>query len=223
MKNETKAEMKLRLENEVSELKKQLKESYEREEKAYKEISSLKDNSEDNFKQTGLYKQMQTEISNLKSENSLNKWHIKSLEEIRNKQANRILELEGSIKSKNDTKSLGFEEMDSILLEIEDQPVEEIKKIETFNNLYANDGVALELLSLDHTYIKINFDTRRNRRNAGRKQKFVQGTYTLSDIEQMLKETNAEEVAMKLGISRTTFFRKLKKSRECGDPNERFL
>ena len=224
MARETKAEMQARLEQEVSKLKKQLQESWDREQQLIHENISLKDNIEDQFKQTGLFVQMQRELSTLKAENALNKGHIKAMEELRGKQATRILELEESIKFKNNTNiNINFETQDSILLPIENPETEEVKKIEIFNNLFNNQGVHLEILNLKNTYLKINYDTRKNKRNAGRKKKFVQGTYTLSDVEEMLKKSGSEAVANELGISRATFFRKLKKSREWGDPSERFI
>ena len=82
-----------RLEKEVTELRKQLHESWAREQQQIKEIIKLKDGLEERFKETPLYIQMQRDLGNLKAENALNKRYISTLEEIRGKQAEMILEL----------------------------------------------------------------------------------------------------------------------------------
>lgn len=53
-------------------------------------------------------------------------------------------------------------------------------------------------------------------RNAGRKSKSIKGMITIEDIEKMITEKTADVVARKLGISRATLFRKLKKAKEEG-------
>lgn len=83
-----------RLEKEVTELKKQLHESWAREQKQTSEIIRLKDGLEECFKETPLYIQMQRDLENLKAENALNKRYIATLEEIRGNQAEMILALE---------------------------------------------------------------------------------------------------------------------------------
>ena len=83
-----------RLEKEVTELRKQLHESWAREQQQIKEIIKLKDGLEERFKETPLYIQMQRDLDNLKAENALNKRYIATLEEIRGNQAEMILALE---------------------------------------------------------------------------------------------------------------------------------
>lgn len=220
---ETMKEKIIRLENEVSKLKKELEESYKREQQLLRENISLSDDKEEQFKKTPLYKQMERDLTNLKAENGLNKSYIKTLEEIRGKQAERILSLEEGIKIKNDTDDVEFKERDNILLQIENPDTEELKKIEKFNEIFAKSGVYMEIKKFQYTYIKINFDICKNKRGAGRKKKDIKGFYTLEEIENMIKEQGADKTAKILGISRATFFRKLKKRREWGEPNERFL
>lgn len=223
-KKETQKEKIARLEQEVAELKKSRDESWLREQEATRQIIALQEGVEEQFKQTPLYIQMQREISNLKAENALNKVHKKAMEEIRYEQAERIAKLEESLKNKNDTDiNINIDTKEQILIEVESIGKEELKKIEIFNSLFAKHGVYLEVRDLKGKYIKIDFDTKKNKRGAGRKQKFVSGSYTLKEVEEMLKTSSAEEVANELGVSRATFFRKLKKSREWGDQNERFL
>ena len=107
MGRETKAEMQKRLEQEISNLKKKLEESYEREQQLIAENISLKDNIEEQFKQAPLYIQMEREITNLKASSNLDKEYIKNLEEIREKQRIRIEGLENKIEEQSiETKNI---------------------------------------------------------------------------------------------------------------------
>lgn len=97
MAKETQKEKIARLEQEVEELTKSRNESWEREQQASNKILELENSVEQQFKQTGLYKQMQREIENLKAENALNKGHIKAMEELRYRQAERIEQLQRTL------------------------------------------------------------------------------------------------------------------------------
>lgn len=225
---ETMKEKIVRLEKEVLELKMRLKESWEREEEQNKKIIELENGLEEQFKQTPLYKQMQREITNLRAENSLNRGHIKILEDIRGRQAERIWKLESSIKIKNNT--LEIEDSMTFLINIHDEEEKQeiLDKIRIFNNSFKQEGVDLYLSEHEINNkviycIVISYKKIKNKRGAGRKQKDVKGFYTLEEVENLIKELGANETAMMLGVSRATFFRKLKKYKEWGDPNETFL
>lgn len=58
---------------------------------------------------------------------------------------------------------------------------------------------------------------RKTTRYAGRKKLELERAWDLSEIEKWIAATSAEDVAKKLGISRTTLFRKLKAAREAGE------
>ncbi len=58
---------------------------------------------------------------------------------------------------------------------------------------------------------------RKTTRYAGRKKLELARSWDLSEIEKWIAATSAEDVAKKLGISRTTLFRKLKAAREAGE------
>lgn len=226
MARETKEQMKERLESEIKELREQRDSAWKENQELTRQLYEREDVVEEEFKKTSLYRQMERDLKMLESNVKAQNQHIKCLEEVRGNQVFMIEELQKSIQNKNNTiVTSDFEGKDSMFFLLNEEDLDEkIAKIEEFNRVFQKSGVILEVENINNlNVLKINYDTEKNKRGAGRKQKFVQGTYTLSDIERMLKETNAEEVAMKLGISRATFFRKLKKSREWGDPNERFL
>lgn len=56
-------------------------------------------------------------------------------------------------------------------------------------------------------------------RNAGRKQAMTEGYLTFEDIKNMQKEMNNEEIIKKIGISKATFYRRLK---ECKSQIEQY-
>lgn len=208
----------------IARLEQELEESYKREQQLIKENVSLRDAKEEQFKQAPLYIQMERELTSLKAENALNKGHIKAMEKLRDRQAERILKLEESIKVKSDTDiNINFDTRDTILLEIASPESEELKKIDKFNEIFAKTGVYLEIKKFKNEYIQINFDTEKNKRGAGRRQKNVKGSYTLEEVEKMLAERGADETAKVLGVSRATFFRKLKRCRNLNNPKENFF
>lgn len=68
----------------------------------------------------------------------------------------------------------------------------------------------------------INYDMlevyRKLNRSTGRKKKGIApGVARVSKIKKEIEESTAEEVAQRLGISRSTLFRRLKKAEENGD------
>lgn len=226
MARETKEQMKERLESEIKELREQRDSAWKENQELTRQLYEREDLVEEEFKKTSLYRQMERDLKMLESNVKAQNQHIKCLEEVRGNQVFMIEELQKSIQNKNNTiVTSDFEGKDSMFFLLNEEDLDEkMPKIEEFNRVFQKSGVILEVENINNlNVLKINYDTEKNKRGAGRKQKFVQGTYTLSDIEQMLKKTSAEEVAMKLGISRATFFRKLKRSRELGDSNKRFL
>lgn len=226
MARETKEQMKERLESEIKELREQRDSAWKENQELTRQLYEREDVVEEEFKKTSLYRQMERDLKMLESNVKAQNQHIKCLEEVRGNQVFMIEELQKSIQNKNNTiVTSDFEGKDSMFFLLNEEDLDEkIAKIEEFNRVFQKSGVILEVENINNlNVLKINYDTEKNKRGAGRKQKFVQGTYTLNDIEQMLKKTSAEEVAMKLGISRATFFRKLKRSRELGDSNKRFL
>ena len=226
MARETKEQMKERLESEIKELREQRDSAWKENQELTRQLYEREDVVEEEFKKTSLYRQMERDLKMLESNVKAQNQHIKCLEEVRGNQVFMIEELQKSIQNKNNTiVTSDFEGKDSMFFLLNEEDLDEkIAKIEEFNRVFQKSGVILEVENINNlNVLKINYDTEKNKRGAGRKQKFVQGTYTLSNIEQMLKKTSAEEVAMKLGISRATFFRKLKRSRELGDSNKRFL
>ncbi|MBS6560508.1 MAG: hypothetical protein KH355_09585 [Clostridiales bacterium] len=226
MARETKEQMKERLESEIKELREQRDSAWKENQELTRQLYEREDLVEEEFKKTSLYRQMERDLKMLESNAKAQNQHIKCLEEVRGNQVFMIEELQKSIQNKNNTiVTSDFEGKDSMFFLLNEEDLDEkMPKIEEFNRVFQKSGVILEVENINNlNVLKINYDTEKNKRGAGRKQKFVQGTYTLSDIEQMLKKTSAEEVAMKLGISRATFFRKLKRSRELGDSNKRFL
>lgn len=55
------------------------------------------------------------------------------------------------------------------------------------------------------------------KRNAGRKKKQAKGNVTLSEIRNEITASNANEVAQKYGVSRSTLFRRLKDAEQYGE------
>lgn len=77
-----------------------------------------------------------------------------------------------------------------------------------------------------HKYIQeslvINYDTyevykKLNRSPGRRRKKNAQGIVSVSKIKNEIKNSTADEVAQRLGISRSTLFRRLKRAEENGD------
>lgn len=226
-----------RLEKEVEELKEKIKESYERENQYYNRMIELENSIENNFKTTSLYKQMERKIDTLKISNHSSENYIKTIEQIRYQQAekieeqqNRIEELEkNGIKNNIDTqKENVFKKENSIIFQLSQIKKENLDQIELFNYTFEKFGISLEyqnLIQHDTFNLIINYDTNKIKRGAGRKQKtdINKEKLTLREVEELLKTETAETVSKRLGMSRATFFRRLKKNRELGNLEKRFF
>lgn len=100
-----------------------------------------------------------------------------------------------------------------------DRTVDENKKnVEQLKELLTPFGIKVHLkdnfLTIGSTEEEI---IRKTTRYAGRKKLELAKTWDLSEIEKWIAATSAEDVAKKLGISRTTLFRKLKAAREANE------
>ncbi len=83
-------------------------------------------------------------------------------------------------------------------------------------NMILNRFANFEIIQLNDrtTLLKIEIDKeidQKKSRNAGRKVQHPQKLYTYKEVSDMMKEHTKEEVAKKLGYSRATFYRRLKK------------
>lgn len=101
---------------------------------------------------------------------------------------------------------------------ITDNDIENIKKITTLNEMLSG-IVEFELKDMNKTSlltIRIDSEKVKNKlnRNAGRKRRCTEKTYTLEEVKKMLKNLTAKEVAENLGLSRATLYRRLKDAEE---------
>lgn len=97
--------------------------------------------------------------------------------------------------------------------------------VSKLNEILNNLGVTFEIIQEETTakkttnYLTISCNTQKMKekmqRNAGRKPSVVKNAYTIGEIKEMAAELTAEEIAKRLGISRSTYFRKLKMYAEC--------
>lgn len=93
------------------------------------------------------------------------------------------------------------------------------ENLEKLNSLLGQFGFNCEFTQTDSEYnfLKINYDTENIKkirsRGAGRPQKVIESVL-ISDIKERMKLETAEEIASSLGLSRSTFFRKLKWAEE---------
>ena len=79
-------------------------------------------------------------------------------------------------------------------------------------------GIAIEELDRDpdkkmyYLYIKVSTEAAadHSRRGAGRKRKMTKELITVKEVREMLEQHSADSVAAKLGVSRSTLFRRLK-------------
>lgn len=83
-----------RLERELEELKQQRNSAWEEIEKVVKKYNEIQEAKEDAFKQTVLYKQMEKKIKDLEGTVKQKSGYIKTLEELRYSQAERIEQLQ---------------------------------------------------------------------------------------------------------------------------------
>jgi len=97
------------------------------------------------------------------------------------------------------------------------------RNFEVLKELLSSAGVLFEIQKREEGSpipyeLRIEYDESQLRksmtRNAGAGRKFANRTISLEEIEKRLKNETAEEIAESLGLSRATFFRKLKEARE---------
>ena len=121
-----------------------------------------------------------------------------------------------------------FKKENSIIFQLSQIKKENLDQIELFNYTFEKFGISLEyqnLIQHDTFNLIINYDTNKIKRGAGRKQKtdINKEKLTLREVEELLKTETAETVSKRLGMSRATFFRRLKKNRELGNLEKRFF
>lgn len=97
MAKETMKDKIVRLEQEIEELKKQLCLAWEELEKSDKRYYELEEHTEEQFKKTGLYKQLEKEIGVLSEFRKTLERQLEQEQEIRSKQVETILELQNEI------------------------------------------------------------------------------------------------------------------------------
>lgn len=93
---------------------------------------------------------------------------------------------------------------------------ENLKTISLLNETLNKFGIEVEMQENGSRAIfRKNEDFRtKTTRNAGKKRKLI-GKLSLSEIEERIKKSSAEEVATEMGISRSTLFRRMKEAKEC--------
>lgn len=98
---------------------------------------------------------------------------------------------------------------------------EEEKNIEKLNEFLTKLNATAEFHKVNEFYfLRINYDTddiqRICSRNAGRHRVMPNDYISPAEIRERMKTEKAEDIALELGISRSTLFRKLKQAEECG-------
>lgn len=110
--------------------------------------------------------------------------------------------------------------MENLFFMLAMEPDETDKEsLEKLNTLLSRLNINFEFRKVkENHFLKINYDTddvqRIFSRGAGRPQKFVPSAPTVAEIRERMKTETAEDVAKSLGLSRSTFFRKLKWAEE---------
>lgn len=84
-----------------------------------------------------------------------------------------------------------------------------MRKCGCFVHFY--DSSKIRTMSKDESFIclSINKELAHNSRGAGRRKKYV-GRIKVGDVRKMMETKSADEVAAELGVSRSTFFRRIK-------------
>lgn len=109
-----------------------------------------------------------------------------------------------------------FLNLDRQYRELNQQSIDELKEVLESIGIEISIDDKHQGMEFLRVILTDKFEQKRTR-NAGRKSKSIKGMITVEDIEKMIKEKTADVVAKKLGISRATLFRKLKKAKEEGD------
>lgn len=108
--------------------------------------------------------------------------------------------------------------MDFINFTLDKETAENKESFNKLEELLAPFGIRVNLrsnvLTIGSTEEEI---IRKTTRYAGRKKLELERTWDLKEVEKWIAATSAEDVAKKLGISRTTLFRKLKAAREANE------
>lgn len=79
------------------------------------------------------------------------------------------------------------------------------------NPMYAKLNLALLQFSWDEEQLK-----KKLKRNAGRKHKLNNYTFTFEEIQNKVTEQGADATAKEIGLSRSRFYERLKKAKEMG-------
>ena len=117
---------------------------------------------------------------------------------------------------------------EKIRLKIDEEFKSEFEKLRQLLALvkvdYKIENVERESMSghaYDDQYLLIEYDLeevfRKMHRSNGRKKKNLYRIMTVEEVRKMVAEKSAEEVAMKLGISRRTLYRRLGQAEKNGD------
>lgn len=110
--------------------------------------------------------------------------------------------------------------LQNIFLYLDDS--DQTKNIEKLKQLLKPLGAEIDVRTFENkqAQITITYDDgvakRKTTRNAGRPTAHI-GMSSIEEINQRIKESNAETVAAELGISRATLFRKLKYAKETNN------
>ena len=100
------------------------------------------------------------------------------------------------------------------------------KEIDKLQKLLENTGVEAKIITKysgenSFSYLNIVYDDEvvrtKKKRNAGRKAIEINGTYTYGNIRELRKSMSMKEIAMMLGISERSLYRKIKENSSLRD------
>ncbi len=113
---------------------------------------------------------------------------------------------------------------ESYTLKIKEMPETE-QVINRLRDVLAVSGIELEYFPVQNS-IKFNFDTsavqEKATRHAGRKRKTDDLRLTVGEVKEMLQRSGPKEIWEMLGISKATFYRRMKQMEEKSD-NDWFM
>lgn len=112
-----------------------------------------------------------------------------------------------------------MESLDFMLYSVPDD--DEKKNLEKLNELLSKLNASAEFRKVkDYCFLRIAYDTNDVQkicsRGAGRPKKYLNSISTVEEVRERMKNETAEDIAESLGISRSTFFRKLKEIEKNG-------
>lgn len=101
----------------------------------------------------------------------------------------------------------------SLALELEQE------KIEQLQFLLGSIGATFEIVKPEKecgiaAFLVIKYEEKRVTRNAGRRCKYI--NVSVEELEKEIKETSVETVAQRLGIGKSSLYRRLKKAKDNG-------